>query len=230
VTEPAGDKTPEESKPATPAPETPKPTEQGKPVPAATPAKPVLPKPVAEAPKPAAAAKPAPPKPAAGAPKSPGRRKFLSWFTIAWGSFAAATLGALSLCGRFLFPNVLFEPKMWFKAGFPEEYEVGVVDTRWKVKFGVWLIRTTQGMYALSTTCTHLGCIPSWMPSDSKFKCPCHGSGFSQSGINIEGPAPRPLERFRIVLADDGQILVDKTKKFQQEKGEWNDLEAFLSL
>ena len=42
------------------------------------------------------------------------------------------------------------------------------------------------------------------------------------TGVNFEGPAPRPLERARIVLADDGQILVDKSVKFQQEKGEWD--------
>ena len=50
------------------------------------------------------------------------------------------------------------------------------------------------------------------------------------SGVNFEGPAPRPLERFRIALADDGQIIVDKTKIYQQEKGQWADPEAFLKV
>ena len=59
---------------------------------------------------------------------------------------------------------------------------------------------------------------------------PCHGSGFYMTGINFEGPAPRPLERYRIVLADDGQILVDKSKKYQQEKGEWTDSESFVKV
>jgi cytochrome b6-f complex iron-sulfur subunit len=169
-----------------------------------------------------------PPKPTLVA--QPGRRKFLSWFGVAWVSFAAATGGALSLCLRFLFPNVLFEPKSSFKAGFPNDYEVGQVDLRWKDKYGVWLVRVTEGMYALSTICTHLGCTPNWLSGESKFKCPCHGSGFYKSGINFEGPAPRPLERFKIGLAEDGQILVDKSKKFQQEKGEWNNPESFLNV
>ena len=30
------------------------------------------------------------------------------------------------------------------------------------------------------------------------------------------------------MLADDGQILVDKSVKFQQEKGEWDKPESFL--
>ena len=157
------------------------------------------------------------------------RRKFLSRFGLAWVSFAAATTGALSIVLRFMFPNVVFEPPTTFKAGLPSEYEVGVVDERWKEKFGVWMVRTAEGIYALSTICTHLGCTPNWLVTENKFKCPCHGSGFYKTGINFEGPAPRPLERYRISLAEDGQILIDKTKKFQQEKGEWNNPESFLA-
>ena len=89
-------------------------------------------------------------------------------------------------------------------------------------------MRVPEGIYALSTVCTHLGCTPNWLSAENKFKCPCHGSGFYKTGINFEGPAPRPLERYRISLAEDGQILIDKSKKFQQEKGEWNNPESFL--
>ena len=176
----------------------------------------------------AASAKPPVKKP--DVVSSPGRRQFLSWFTVAWISFIAATGGALSLCLRFMFPNVLFEPKSTFKAGMPDEYEVGQVDERWKDKYGVWIVRVVEGIYALSTICTHLGCTPNWLSGEQKFKCPCHGSGFFKTGINFEGPAPRPLERYKISLADDGQILIDKSKKFQQEKGEWNNPESFLTL
>ena len=182
-------------------------------------------------PPPPAAAKPVSP-PAATAPATVkiDRRRFISWFGLAWVSFAAATTGALSIVLRFLFPNVVFEPPTSFKAGFPADYEIGVIDERWKEKFGVWLMRTAEGMYALSTICTHLGCTPNWLAGENKFKCPCHGSGFYKTGINFEGPAPRPLERYRISLAEDGQILIDKSKKFQQEKGEWNNPESFLPL
>jgi cytochrome b6-f complex iron-sulfur subunit len=161
---------------------------------------------------------------------APGRRQFLSWFALAWISFVAATSGALALVMRFMFPNVLFEPKSTFKAGFPDDYEVGLVDERWKEKYGVWIMRVSEGLYALSTVCTHLGCTPNWLLTEQKFKCPCHGSGFFKTGINFEGPAPRPLERYKIGLADDGQILIDKSKKFQQEKGEWNNPDSFLTV
>ncbi len=156
------------------------------------------------------------------------RRSFISWLAVAWVAFAAATGGFFTMILRIFFPNVLFEPPQSFKIGPPDEYEIGLVDIRWQAKFGTWIIRDSEGIYALSTVCTHLGCTPNWLENESKFKCPCHGSGFRKSGINFEGPAPRPLERYRIVMADDGQILIDKSKKFQYEKGQWSDPEAFL--
>jgi len=158
------------------------------------------------------------------------RRGFFSWLAVAWVAFTAAAAAGGAAMTRFLFPNVLFEPPQVFKAGLPEDYDVGKVDERWKEKFAVWVVRNEQGIYALSTTCTHLGCTPNWLEAENKFKCPCHGSGFYRTGINFEGPAPRPLERYRVVLADDGQILVDKTVKYQQEKGQWDDPESFLKL
>ncbi|MBI4557628.1 MAG: ubiquinol-cytochrome c reductase iron-sulfur subunit [Candidatus Hydrogenedentes bacterium] len=167
-------------------------------------------------------------KPAAKNPGPAVERRAFFWMVLGWGSFTAAMAWAGGLVGRFMFPNVLFEPPQSFKAGTPEEYTVNDVSERWKDRFGVWLVRDTEKMYALSTVCTHLGCTPNWLPNERKFKCPCHGSGFFTTGINFEGPAPRPLERFKIALADDGQILIDKSKKFQQEKGEWNDPDSFL--
>ena len=157
-----------------------------------------------------------------------------SWLVLAWGAFSAASAAALAATGRFMFPNVLNEPPQQFKIGFPTEYGMGV-DERWKEKYGVWVVRTTDdienhvsGFYALSVTCTHLGCTPNYLSAENKFKCPCHGSGFRLTGVNFEGPAPRPLERVRIVLAEDGQILVDKSRHFQRELGQWTDPESFL--
>ncbi len=158
------------------------------------------------------------------------RRGFLSWITAGWLAFGALTAGTLIGTVRFLFPNVLFEPPQTFRAGFPEEYTVGDVSTRFKDQFAVWIVRTPTEIYVLSTVCTHLGCTPNWLSGEQKFKCPCHGSGFRKTGINFEGPAPRPLERYRVTMADDGQILVDKTRKYQWEKDEWSDPESFLAV
>ena len=158
------------------------------------------------------------------------RRSFFSWLSFGWLGFVAATGGFFTMLIRFLFPNVLFEPVQTFRAGYPDDYIIGEVNTNWKDKYGVWIVRNDQGIYALSTVCTHLGCTPNWLGTSKKFKCPCHGSGFRMTGIHFEGPAPRPLERFKISLANDGQILVDKTKSFKWEKGEWENPESFLKV
>jgi len=156
------------------------------------------------------------------------RRTFIKWLTLGWAAFIAVLGGYGAMMLRFFFPNVLFEPKQSFRAGFPDEYPIGEVSERWKSKYAVWIVRDMEKIYVISTVCTHLGCTPNWLAGENKFKCPCHGSGFYKTGINFEGPAPRPLERFKIALTDEGEILVDKTKKFQQEKGEWNDPESYL--
>jgi cytochrome b6-f complex iron-sulfur subunit len=186
----------------------------------------------------AAAAKTAAPARAAAAGRAADDTSPLltrrAWLGLAWGAFSAATAAALAATGRFMFPNVLNEPPQQFKVGFPNEYGVGV-DERWKEKYGIWLVRTVEdidqhasGFYVLISTCTHLGCTPNYLAAENKFKCPCHGSGFRLTGVNFEGPAPRPLERARVVMADDGQILVDKSRHFQRELGQWADPEAFL--
>ncbi len=132
-----------------------------------------------------------------------------------------------------MFPNVLAEPPSTIKVGEPSKFDPEDVNERFKTEWGFWIVRSTRYngqdiIYALQTVCTHLGCPPNWLANEQKFKCPCHGSGFYISGINFEGPAPRPLERFKLTLADDGQIVVDKSQKFQQELGQWSDPDSFI--
>ena len=171
------------------------------------------------------------------------RRNFMSSFAGAFvGSYLAVgftTLGLTHLLwllgfARFMFPNILIEPPSTFRVGFPDDFAPGQVETKFKAQFGVWIARYEyEGqpqIYALRTVCTHLGCTPNWLEGEQKFKCPCHGSGFYKDGINFEGPAPRPLERYAISLTGDGQLLVDKSKLFNEEKGQWKDPASFVSV
>ena len=215
--------------PAAAAPAAAAPAAAAKPAAPAT-AAPAAAKPAAATPASAAAAapKPRPKVQLVWEPKDLNRRDWL--LTASWLMFAIAGLvGTLFYVVRFLFPNVTYEPPLQFKAGPPTEFAPGRVDERFKDQ-GAWIVRNDLGLYALSTVCTHLGCTPNWLEAEQKFKCPCHGSGFRKTGVNFEGPAPRPLERFHIFLADDGQVMVDKSEKFQGEKGEWANPEAFLYL
>jgi len=156
------------------------------------------------------------------------------WFRREFTSLAAsgAILGCLGVSGaavlRQMFPRVLFEPATSFKAGYPNEYIVGEVSEKWMKAQRVWIVRNETEIYALLGICTHLGCTPRWLGAESKFKCPCHGSGYYQNGVNFEGPTPRPLERVKIALADDGQIVVDTAVRFRQELGQWTDPQAFI--
>lgn len=185
--------------------------------------------------KPAAVAKPPAGKGAAAADAD--RRGILG---LILGSFLgagftslAATSGLWGLgAARFAFPNVLTEPPSRFKVGFPNDFPPGQVADKFKAQFGVWVVNTewqgVQQIFALRTVCTHLGCTPNWLEGEQKYKCPCHGSGFYKDGINFEGPAPRPLERYAIRLADDGQLEIDKSRIFQEEMGQWRDPNCFV--
>ncbi len=153
------------------------------------------------------------------------RRRRLTWVGVT--AFLMAWFIAFF---RFFLPRTLFEPNTVFKIGYPSEFALGV-DTKFQQKYRIWVDRTPDRLFVIYARCTHLGCTPDWKPSENKFKCPCHGSGYDSEGINFEGPAPRPMDRAYITLAPDGQILVDTSKLYSWPKGQpnhFNDPGAFL--
>ena len=139
------------------------------------------------------------------------RRRLLSF--LGWSSFASFCGGVSIGSLRFFFPRILYEPAQQFIAGKPEDYQVGEVSTRMKKVQRVWMIRNEQGIYALISVCTHLGCTPIWHSNENRIKCPCHGSNFLVDGQNIAGPAPSPLFRAAVSLDLAGNIVVDKSQK-----------------
>ncbi len=153
------------------------------------------------------------------------QRRRLVWSCVA--AFLAAWFIAFF---RFFLPRTLFEPATSFKIGYPSDFGLGV-DTKFQQKYRIWVDRTADRIFVIYARCTHLGCTPDWKPSENKFKCPCHGSGYDSEGINFEGPAPRPMDRARVELSPDGQILVDVSRLYQWPKGQpsqFNDPGTFL--
>jgi len=166
---------------------------------------------------------------------NPTRRTFLQWSAVAWTFFAAWLAATAGLFVRYMFPNVLYEPEAKFAAGRRSDYpEVDKVYESFKQPQGVWLVRLVEDhqerLVALAAVCTHLGCVPNWLAAEQCFRCPCHGTAFHRDGVNFEGPAPRPLERYRIYLDGAGNIVVDKSRKYRKDWGQGNERESYLAM
>jgi cytochrome b6-f complex iron-sulfur subunit len=164
------------------------------------------------------------------------RRSFFRLAGLAWGMGIAA-LGAVfglwtTAIARFMVPNTAGESDLTFKAGYPGEYPPGKVDVRFKDRYQTWIVSSAhegrRKIIAMRAVCTHLGCITIWNETENRFQCPCHGSGFSPEGVNLEGPAPRPLDRYAIRLADDGQLEIDRSTVFSFNGEE--AIESFVEI
>ncbi len=107
------------------------------------------------------------------------------------------------------------------------------MDTKFQKQYRIWVVKTASRLFVIYARCVHLGCTPDWKPAENKFKCPCHGSGYDSEGINFEGPAPRPMDRCKVGLDPEGQIVVDTVKLYQWPKGGTDDFElpdAYIKL
>ena len=146
-----------------------------------------------------------------------------SWLErIGIGALVASVGGLGAAMVRSLVPNVLYESSQRFKAGLPDQFPEGATfleDQR------VYIFREQKTFYAISAICQHLGCTVKMVnlnqpktvniegkPVEEKreFHCPCHGSKYYENGVNYAGPAPRPLNWFKLeVSPDDGQLIVN---------------------
>jgi Rieske Fe-S protein len=71
--------------------------------------------------------------------------------------------------------------------------------------------RDSNGVYAMTTTCTHQGCdlaTGSISSSNQTITCPCHGSIYSFAGDVEMGPSTQALAHFKVDIATDGTITV----------------------
>ena len=151
---------------------------------------------------------------------------------IVWATVAGALTTFFLMFVRFFLPRSILEPSPLFKIGSPNDYALGV-DTKWQQQYRIWVTRTSDRLFVIYAVCTHLGCTPDWKASENKFKCPCHGSGYDSEGINFEGPAPRPMDRAKVELDAEGQIVVDIGKLYAWPKGEpseFDDEGAFIRV
>ena len=140
------------------------------------------------------------------APQPVAPRDFLGlaalWSAVA--ALAVAAVGALRLPRAAVVPV----PSRKFRVTLPETLAAGepfVPQGR-----SVAVFRDASGVWALSTVCTHLGCIVK--QEGAGFACPCHGSQFKLDGAVTKGPAPKALPWLAVSSAGGGSYLVDESQ------------------
>jgi cytochrome b6-f complex iron-sulfur subunit len=137
------------------------------------------------------------------------RRRLLTWLS-SFGLFGSAVLSVFSNL-VYIKPRATYGQPQRFLIGKPDEYPPGAriaMEAR-----RVCIVREGDKMAAISTTCTHLGCIVGL--ADTGFACPCHGSRFDQDGNVTGGPAPKPLPWFKITRAPNGELEIDKDSQIE---------------
>ena len=120
-----------------------------------------------------------------------------------WISGLASTWGILQFLSyepskENLLPSITLEQ--------PFNYLLGSVTYVPEVK--AWLMHDEGGIYAVSATCSHLGCRVK--AEEAQFVCPCHGSQFDLSGRLLHGPATTALPSFEVLISEDGRVVIDR--------------------
>lgn len=141
------------------------------------------------------------------------RRGLLGWITGA----ALAGSAVVSAFANFVFikPRATYGQPSRFSIGRPDDFPSGAriaLEPR-----RICVVRDGNKLAAISTTCTHLGCIVG--VADTGFACPCHGSRYDQDGNVTGGPAPKALPWYKVTLAPNGDLEVDTS--IQVESGSY---------
>ncbi len=151
-----------------------------------------------------------------------GRRKFC----IAGLTGISGLLGASALGSGTVFlgaPGILNKMEgKWNEVGSLEDFEEGLfsqvvleyeVQDGWafsKQKMLAFVKRDGDKLFALSATCTHLGCNVRWREETNQFVCPCHAGVYDENGDNVSGPPPKPLVRLPAKIVDDVVLVYNK--------------------
>lgn len=145
-------------------------------------------------------------KPSRLEPEPIPRRDFLGLSAI--GSAVAALLFAGLGMLRLPKAAVLPSPSKRFRVQLPESLADG--EPYIPPGRSVALVRKGEAVFAVSTICTHLGCIA--RPTAEGFECPCHGSKFGTAGTVLKGPAPKALPWLQVTPSGRGVYVVDEGK------------------
>jgi len=128
--------------------------------------------------------------------------------------------GLTAFVGTVLYPLFAYlkPPKLGeveassVKAGKVEDFPK---DSGKIVKFGskpALLVRTPEGDFrAFSAVCTHLDCTVQYRKEKGAIWCACHNGTYDLTGRNIDGPPPKPLDPYRVVIQGDDVFISKNT-------------------
>ena len=144
------------------------------------------------------------------------RRNFMGIATGAIGGLIAAAM-TIPAVAYVLGPALKAdEVEDWIRLGSASKVELGT-PTLFKAKVmrqTGWIVNETELTFyvltddgreyvAMSNICTHLGCRVRWIADQQQFFCPCHNAAFDKEGEVVDGPPPRPLDRYEVKVEDD---------------------------
>jgi cytochrome b6-f complex iron-sulfur subunit len=144
------------------------------------------------------------------------RRDFLTWLWVGLGIFALIEFAGVVIA--YLRPSKRQEKSTesgaLIEAGRVESFPLNSVTAFVRGRF--YLCRLEDGGFlAVSSKCTHLGCVVPWLDKEMKFACPCHGSVFDIRGEVITSPAPRALDIYHLFI-ENQMVQVDTDKQIKR--------------
>ena len=143
------------------------------------------------------------------------RRTFMQRAIAAIGGLITAGFG-IPAVGYIISPAMQEKIENWIFLGSTTGVKPGVptlMKTTIERKTG-WITDTVEyaafvhtedgeNFAAMSNVCPHLGCRVRWIDDQEIFFCPCHNASFDKNGAVLDGPPPRPLDRYEVKNEDD---------------------------
>ena len=129
----------------------------------------------------------------------PSRRRFL-------GLVGAGSTLALGACGSE--PSA--EPAVFGDAPAGNVATLALGTLRAVPDAPAYVGRDAEGVYAMTSTCTHEGCdmVAQGQIEKAGVFCACHGSRFDLNGAVTRGPAEVPLTHFAVDVDAEGNLVV----------------------
>jgi cytochrome b6-f complex iron-sulfur subunit len=100
-------------------------------------------------------------------------------------------------------------PQSLFTVGMPGSYRVGTATIVPAAR--AVLYRESDGFWALSLVCSHLGCTTE--EDGSGYRCPCHGSRYDRQGLVLNGPAKQALKTVWVEADPNGNLQIDISRE-----------------